>query len=137
MQAFAGWPEARRTPLIDRAVEAGVEFFLASDPVDCLYPRGYSPKPNGGWCKFGFPVFYVADVLQLADALVSLGYGGDPRFAHTLEYIESKRDADGRWTLELDYAGKTWSDYGEKKRPNMWVTLRALRVLKRAGRLGR
>jgi hypothetical protein len=35
--------------------------------------------------------------------------------------------------LEYDYAGKTWGDYGEKKQANKWVTLRALRVLKKVG----
>jgi hypothetical protein len=32
--------------------------------------------------------------------------------------------------LEYTYAGKTWGDFGEKKQPNKWVTLRAARVLK-------
>jgi hypothetical protein len=34
--------------------------------------------------------------------------------------------------LEYDYTGKTWVDFGLKKQPNPWVTLRALRVLKAA-----
>lgn len=40
-----------------------------------------------------------------------------------------KGDAAG-WLLEYDYGGKTWGDYGERAKPNPWVTLRALRVLK-------
>ncbi len=80
-------------------------------------------------------MFYVGDLLQLAEAMVALGHGDDPRMAHTLEYIEGKQGADGRWTLELDYSGKTWTDYGAKKRPSKWVTLRAMRVFKAAGRL--
>jgi len=32
--------------------------------------------------------------------------------------------------VAYDYAGKTWADFGPKKRPNPWVTLRVLRVLK-------
>ncbi len=42
MQAFARRPAAGHTPLIDGAIEAGAEFFLATDPVECAYPRGYS-----------------------------------------------------------------------------------------------
>jgi hypothetical protein len=34
--------------------------------------------------------------------------------------------------LEYDYTGKTWVDFGPKKQPNPWVTIRALRVLKAA-----
>jgi hypothetical protein len=47
-----------------------------------------------------------------------------------LALIHEKQDAQGRWSLEYDYAGKTWVDFGPKKQPNKWVTLRALRVLK-------
>lgn len=33
------------------------------------------------------------------------------------------------WALEYSYTGKTWIDFGAKKQPNKWVTIRALRVL--------
>jgi len=65
--------------------------------------------------------------------LVRLGYGGDPRLAAALALIREKQDAQGRWALEYDYTGKTWVDFGAKKQPNKWVTLRALRVLKAVG----
>jgi len=32
--------------------------------------------------------------------------------------------------LEYDYAGKTWVEFGKKKQPNKWVTMRAAWVLK-------
>jgi hypothetical protein len=48
-----------------------------------------------------------------------------------LELIDSKADSQGRWALEYDYTGKTWVDFGEKKQPNPWVTIRALRVLQK------
>jgi hypothetical protein len=31
--------------------------------------------------------------------------------------------------MEYDYTGKTWLDFGKKKQPSEWVTLRALKVL--------
>ena len=68
--------------------------------------------------------------MKLDNALVGLGYGHDSRLAHTLKIVREKRDAQGRWLLEYDYTGKTWGDFGVKKQPNKWVTLRALRVLK-------
>ena len=130
--AFGKLPPARRTPLIQRAIDQGVAFFLGIDPASAAYPSGYSDKPSGNWCKFGFPVFYVTDLLQLAEALVALGYARDPRLANLLELIRGKQDGQGRWALEYDYAGKTWVDVGAKKQPSAWVTLRALRVLKAA-----
>ncbi len=130
MLAFSKLPEDQRTPLIKKAIQQGVNFFFSIDPMTAAYPTGYAEKPSGNWWKFGFPVFYITDLLQLAESLVRLGYGNDPRLSSTLDFIREKQDREGRWLLEYDYTGKTWIDFGKKKQPNKWVTLRALRVLK-------
>ena len=132
MLAFSQWPAGQRTPLIQRAIAQGVDFLLGVDPATAAYPTGYADKPSGNWWKFGFPVFYVTDILQIVEGLAALGYGADPRLANALALVCSKQDAQGRWLLEFDYAGKTWIDAGPKKQPNKWVTLRALRALKAA-----
>ena len=133
MLAFGKLPETRRTELIHNAIQQGVDFLLSSDPVKADWPSGGSEKPSSNWWKFGYPVFYVTDILQVMEALVGLGYGNDPRLANALDFIRQKQDDRGRWMLEYDYSGKTWVDFGKKKEPNEWVTLRALRVLKRVG----
>ncbi len=130
MLAFSVWPVERRTPLIERAIDQGVAFLFSTDPAGAAYPSGFSDKPSGNWWKFGFPIFYVTDLLQIVEALVGLGYGHDPRLENALALVREKQDAQGRWPLEYSYAGKTWIDFGAKKQPNKWVTLRALRVLK-------
>jgi hypothetical protein len=132
MLAFGVLPKERRTPLIERAIQRGVDFLFSVDPASAAYPSGYAAKPSGNWWKFGFPVFYVTDILQLAEALCSLGLAQDAQLSSTLDLIRSKQDADGRWPLEYGYEGKTWVDFGPKKQANPWVTLRALRVLKAA-----
>lgn len=129
MLALGKVPATRRTSLIKNAIQLGVDFFFSADPATAGYPTGYAEKPSGNWWKFGFPVFYITDVLQIAEALVNLGYGQDARLANTLNLIREKQDSEGRWALEYDYSGKTWFDFGRKKQPNKWVTLRALRVL--------
>ena len=130
MLAFARLPQGKRTDLIQNAINTGVEFLFGKDPAEADYPCGYASKPSGNWWKFGFPVFYVTDILQNVEALTELGYGTDPRLANALKLIREKQDAQGRWLMEYDYTGKTWIDFGPKKQPNKWVTLRALRVLK-------
>ena len=130
MLALSKLPLEQRTPLIEKAIQHGVDFFFSVNPATAAYPSGYAEKPSSNWWKFGFPVFYVTDLLQIAEALVGLGYGEDPRLANTLQIIRDKQDDEGRWLLEYDYTGKTWVDFGKKKLPNPWVTLRALRVLK-------
>jgi hypothetical protein len=133
MIAFGELPKEKRTPLINRAIKTGVDFLFSTDPATADYPRGFpqtpTGKPSGNWWKFGFPIFYVQDILGIAEALVQLGYGKDPRLSNTLKLIREKQDSQGRWLLEYDYTGKTWVDFGRKKQPNKWVTLRALRVL--------
>jgi hypothetical protein len=126
-------PKERRTPLIEDAIRQGVDFLFSVDPAEATYPSGWSDKPSGNWWKFGFPVFYVTDILQTVEALVGLGYGRDPRLANALDLIREKQDAHGRWPLGIRLRGKTWVDFGKKKEPNKWVTLRALRVLKAVG----
>ena len=129
MLAFSKYPGDKRTLLIEKAIKTGVDFLFCRDPAKADYPSGYSPKPSGNWWKFGFPVFYVNDILQITEALVRLGYGQDPRLANALQLIRDKQDDKGHWLLEYDYTGKTWVNLGPKKQSNKWVTLRARRVL--------
>jgi hypothetical protein len=130
MLALGKWPKRRRTPLIERAIQRGVDFLFSVDPADAVYPTGFGDAPSRNWWKFGFPVFAVTDLLQLLEVLVALGYGDDRRLSRSLGIVREKQDADGRWALDYGYTGKTWVDFGAKKQPNEWVTLRALRVLK-------
>ena len=132
MLALAKLPGEKRTPLIEQAIQRGIDFFFSVDPAEALYPSGWNEKPSGNWWKFGFPVFYVTDLLQILEVFAELGMLYDPRLKNALDIVRSKQDAQGRWPLEYSYKGKTWIDVGETKQPNKWVTLRALRVLKRA-----
>lgn len=127
--ALSAWPAERCTPLITRAIAQGVAFLLGVDPATAAYPCGYSDKPSRNWWKFGFPVFYVTDVLQVVETLVGLGHRADPRLSGALALLAEKCDRRGRWPLEYEYGGKTWADFGLRGQPNKWVTIRVLRAL--------
>lgn len=130
MLAFGKLPRNRWTANIQGAAQAGIDFFLGVDPASAGYPSPMAAKPSRNWWKFGFPVFYVTDLLQLVEALGRLGYGKDKRLENAYELMVCKQDEKGRWPLEYDYTGKTWVDFGVKKHPNKWVTLRALRAIR-------
>jgi hypothetical protein len=131
--ALARLPTQRRTPRINRAIRRAIDFFFSVDPATADYPTRKGDKPSRNWWKFGFPVFYVTDLLQLAEALIALGHAHDRRLVSTLEIIRDKQDDRGRWPFEFDYTnGKMWQDFGKRSQPNKWVTLRALRVLRAA-----
>jgi hypothetical protein len=133
LRALTRMPAEARTPSIQSALEAAVEFLLSVDPATADYPAGYSNKPSRSWFRFGFPLFYVTDVLQTAEALTEAGYGGDRRLAATYDLILSKRDSACRWKMEYSYKGKTWADIEQRGQPSKWVTLRAMRVLRAGG----
>jgi hypothetical protein len=110
-----------------------VEFLLSRDPAVADYPMGYgNTKPNGSWFRPGFPLGYVADVLQTLEVLAQLGYARDPRLAAALRWLVSLADADGRWPNRHAYNGKTWVDVEVQGQPSKWVTLRACVVLRAA-----
>ncbi len=140
MLALGKLPAEQRTPLMDRAIAMGIDFLFSRDPARADYPLGYSPKstgkPSGNWWKFGFPMFYISDILENIEVLARLGCGNDPRLANALQLVLDKQDDQGRWPMEHDYTGKVWVDFGPKKQPNKWVTLRALRVVKMVSEQG-
>ncbi len=129
MKALAAVPAAQRTPAMQRAIEVGVDFLFSRDPAVADYP--YTERVSSHWFKFGFPLSYWSDVLETTAVLAELGYGGDARLAPAIDLILSKQDAQGRWKLENSLNRKMWIDIEQRGKPSKWVTLRALRVLKR------
>ena len=129
MLAFSRLPKEKRTPLIERAINQGVDFLFSVDLVSAAWPVANGGKPRRDWWLFGFPVFYITDLLQVTEALCGLGYGDDPRMQELYDLILAKQNPQERWLLEYSYGSKSWGKFGIKNKPNKWVTLRALRVL--------
>lgn len=129
LKALSAVPSEQRTRLMKRAIQTGVEFLFSRDPAEADYP--YTERVSSTWFKFGFPLSYWSDVLEIVAVLTELGYGSDPRLANAIHFILSKQDDRGRWKLENSLNGKMWMDIEKKGQPSKWVTLRALRVLKR------
>lgn len=133
MLALARIPPARRSPEVANAIDEGVAFLLSRDPAVADYPMGWgNTRPNGSWFKLGFPSGYVADVLQVLEALAEVGHARDDRLAHAVEWLFAKAGPDGRWRNEYAYRGKTWIDIEQQGAPSKWVTLRASRFLQAA-----
>jgi hypothetical protein len=136
--ALARIPAERRSPEVERALDAGVEFLLSVDPATARYPMGWgNTKPSGSWFKLGFPSGYVADVLQVMEAVGEAGHAGDPRLQHAVEWLLAQQDGDGRWRNRYPYTGKMHLDIDRGGGPSRWVTLRAARVLKLVAEAGR
>ena len=129
MRALLAIPPDLRTQAIQSALETGAAFLLSHDPAVADYP--YTERVSSTWFKFGFPLSYWSDVLETVDVLADMGHGRDPRLDSALGLILSKQDAQGRWKIDNSVNGKMWVDIEVKGKPSKWITLRALRVLKR------
>ncbi len=129
LKALAEIPAERRTPAVDDTLALGAEFLLKHH----IYRRSHNlakmSKP--GWKRFGFPLMYQTDVLEILDILTRLGIR-DARMDEAFELVRSKRDAQGRWLLESTFNGRFVVDIETQGEPSRWVTLRALEVLSRA-----
>jgi hypothetical protein len=130
--AFSRLPTENRTDLIEKAIQTSTDFFLSVDSSKAEFPGHRKGAPDKRWWQLGFPVF-GNDILKIAEALTALGYGSDPRQANTFDVIREKQSKDGKWLMESAVPNnKMWVQFGSEGEPNKWVTLRALRVLKRA-----
>ena len=133
LSALASISVAERTPLVQHAVSVGVDFLFSADPAVADYPMGWgNTRPSTSWFKPGFPLGYVADVLQSLEVLTQLGHGRDDRLAPALDWLEGLQDEAGRWRNRYAYNRKTWVDFERQGEVSKWVTLRACTVLRGA-----
>jgi len=131
MRAMLAVPRNKHTAAMRQAIKMGANFLLSHDLATANFP--YTERISSAWFKFGFPLSYWSDILETTGVLVDMGYGDDPRLARVFQLILSKQDNQGRWKLENSLNGKMWVDLERKGQPSKWITLRVLRVLKRAG----
>jgi len=136
LSAFAVLPRQRWTRRMKRCIEDGAEFYLRHE----LFKQG---RPYLPWLRFHYPVHYYYDVLVGLDVLTSLGYTDDKRLKPALDLLIRKRLSDGSWALDAIHPDVgIGSKYRFRKRPrrfaleregkrSKWVTLMALRILKR------
>jgi hypothetical protein len=137
LAALAAIRKAKRSASMDQAIDRGVEFYLKRG----LLREG---RPYPPWHRLHYPNHYYYDVLIGLDLVTELGFAGDRRLKPALKLLEGKRRRDGTWLMDrlhpdLGPAAEVHPDpkaakplvVEEPGRPSKWITLRALRVLKR------
>lgn len=128
LKALAEIPPAKRDKSTKTFLRNGAEFILKHR----LYKKSHDPsraaKPK--WTKLWFPWMWDIDVLELLLILTGLGYK-EERMQDAVDLVLSKQDHRGRWNLEMTYNGRFQVNIEQKGKPSKWVTLNALRMLKR------
>jgi hypothetical protein len=117
----------RKTREVRAAQRSGREFLLVH--------RLFRSHRTGAVIKsefkrFAFPPRWHYDVLRALDHFQSVDAPPDPRLAEAVDLVRTKRESDGRWSLEHYHKGKSYFELERPGAPSRWNTLRALRVLK-------
>ncbi|HEY41341.1 MAG TPA: nitrogen fixation protein NifH [Dehalococcoidia bacterium] len=133
LKALAEIPPDKRSPEVTATIENGAEYFLRHHVHKRSHALDKVSKP--GWRRFGFPRMYQTDVVEILRVLTQLGYY-DPHMQEAIDLVISKQDEQGRWIMNDTFNGSFQVDIEAKGQPSKWVTLNALRVLKRVDELG-
>jgi hypothetical protein len=128
MEAFSELPEHNLTEEIRRAISHGAEFLL----MHRLFKADHHNLNiiNQSWLKLSFPWFGY-NILRGLDVLTKLGYSRDERMNDAIDILFQKRNNNGIWILENTPTARMQSNIETKGQPSKWITLIALRVLKR------
>jgi hypothetical protein len=130
LRALSTIPPEKRGREIGNVIDREVENILENGVYRYLRNPDGSRKDKAGWKRLGFPLFYQSDALEVLDTLTRLGVH-DERMRDAVDLVLKAQGPDGRWLLINTFNGKMWVDIEEKGLPSKWITLRALRALRR------
>ena len=127
LKALAEIPVHQRSEKVKNTIEQGAEYLLKHH----IYKRSHnlSQVSKPGWKRFGFPLMYQTDVLEILGILTRLGFH-DERMQEAINLLISKQDEQGKWKLESTFNGRFQTNIEQKGKPSKWITLNALKVLK-------
>ena len=130
LKALSAIPKESRSDAINAKIDELVEFIL----IHHIYKRSHelNKESKPGWKRFGFPLMYQTDILEILTLLMDLGIR-DERMSGAMMLLKSKQSSDGHWKLENTYNGKFIVDIEKKGEPSKWITLKALHVINKAG----
>jgi hypothetical protein len=128
VKALAEIPVEKRSENAKGAIEKAVDYLLKHHVYKRSHNLSRVSKP--GWLLFGFPLMYQDDVLEILGILTKLGCKDD-RMQEAVDLVVSKQDDNGRWRLESTFNGRFQTNIESKGKPSKWITLNALRMLKR------
>ena len=128
LKALAEIPVDNRSKSIKENIGKGVDYLLRHHVYKRSHDLSRVSKP--GWLRFGFPLMYQDDVLEILGILTKLGIKDD-RMQEAVNLVLSKQNAAGRWILESTFNGRFHTNIESKGKPSKWITLNSLRMLKR------
>lgn len=131
LKGLSAIPWEERSREVTDAIGRAEEFLLLHHIYKKSHDLTKTPKP--GWLKFSFPLLYQTDALEILDLLTGLNVK-DSRMDDAVGLVISKQDGQGRWRLEnTANSDRLLIPIEQKGEQSKWLTLRAMRMLKRYG----
>jgi hypothetical protein len=130
LKALSIIPERKRVINMKNIIKLEVEKILDNNVYSYLRNPEGTRKDKAGWKRFGFPLFYNADILEVLDTLIRLNVR-DERMNEAIDIVLEAQQPNGRWLLKNTFNGKVTVDIEVKHKPSKWITLRAMRILKK------
>jgi hypothetical protein len=126
LKALVEIPEASRSEQVSSKIGELTDYFLKHH----IYKKSHALEEVSvkGWLKFGFPLMYQSDVLELLGLFASL-HIKDSRLNDAVSLVEEKRTKEGFWIMENSCNGRMQVRVERKGAPSKWLTLKALQVL--------
>jgi hypothetical protein len=128
LKALAEVPALQQSCGVLNTIEKGVDYLLKHH----IHKRSHDLDRVSklGWLRFGFPLMYQTDVLEILGILTKLGHK-DERMQEAVDLVMSKQDHEGRWALDSTFNGRFQTNIEQKSKPSKWITFKALATLKR------
>jgi len=141
MRALALYYRLSGAPRAAQTVERAADLFLKRQ----LFRRQSDGSPiHASFLELHYPSYWHYDVLTALRVMAESGYLADPRCRPALDWLESQRLPGGGFPAQAKFyslsaktqSGRSLVDWGgiSLKKPNPFVTVQSLAVLKAAGR---
>jgi hypothetical protein len=125
---LATLPAESRSPEVIAAIESGLSFLLdAHHLTEADYPT--PGRIHSLWSHANFPLFYQADILFVLRVVAELGALARPGAQPALDWLASRRRADGTWRGASPFRQRTWPALADRDETDRWVSLHAAILL--------
>ena len=123
LKALSEIPIGERSRKASDTIKRGAEHLLKHNIHKRSHDLTRVSKP--AWLKFGFPLMWNTDVLEILGILTKLGCR-DERIQEAVDLVDSKQDSQGRWKLDDTFSDRFQVNIERKGQPSKWITLNAL-----------
>ncbi|RLI03899.1 hypothetical protein DRO31_00575 [Candidatus Bathyarchaeota archaeon] len=105
LKASSMIPEEKRSPQMEKIIKKETEKILENRIHWYLRNPDGTRKEKAGWKRFGYPLFYQSDILEIMTMLTRLGVKDD-RMNEAVELIRDTQQKDGKWLMKDTFNGK-------------------------------